>query len=105
MVRAFAWVMRQALPTSGSETLSATANIFMGQTESPLLIRPYVARLTRSELMTVMSCGMAELGLRAMDWGIARQLPDGHGGGPSALMRRGWTEGAEMIFWVPHECE
>jgi len=47
--------------TSGSETLSACANIFMGQTEAPLMIRPYVPRMTRSEIMTIMVCGMAHI--------------------------------------------
>jgi len=47
--------------TSGSETLSAAANIFMGQTEAPLVIRPYVPRMTRSEIMTIMVCGMAHI--------------------------------------------
>ena len=61
VVRAIAWVMRKAMRTSGSETLSACANIFMGQTEAPLMIRPYVLRLTRSELMTIMVCGMAHI--------------------------------------------
>jgi len=61
VVRAVAWVMRVALGTSGSETLSAAANIFMGQTEAPLVIRPYIPRMTRSELMTIMVCGMAHI--------------------------------------------
>jgi CNT family concentrative nucleoside transporter len=61
VVRAVAWVMRKALGTSGSETLSAAANIFMGQTEAPLVIRPYVPRMTKSELMTIMVCGMAHI--------------------------------------------
>jgi CNT family concentrative nucleoside transporter len=61
VVRAVAWVMRKALGTSGSETLSAAANIFMGQTEAPLVIRPYIPRMTRSELMTIMVCGMAHI--------------------------------------------
>lgn len=61
VVHAVAWVMRKALRTSGSETLSAAANIFMGQTEAPLIIRPYVPRMTRSELMTIMVCGMAHI--------------------------------------------
>ena len=61
VVRAVAWVMRQAMGTSGSETLSAAANIFMGQTEAPLVIRPYVPRMTRSEIMTIMVCGMAHI--------------------------------------------
>ena len=61
VVRAIAWVMRKIMRTSGSETLSACANIFMGQTEAPLMIRPYIPRLTRSELMTIMICGMAHI--------------------------------------------
>jgi len=61
VVRGFAWVMRLIMRTSGSETLSAAANIFMGQTEAPLVIRPYIPRMTRSELMTIMVCGMAHI--------------------------------------------
>ncbi len=61
VVRAVAWVMRRVMGTSGSETLSAAANIFMGQTEAPLVIRPYVPRMTRSEIMTIMVCGMAHI--------------------------------------------
>lgn len=61
VVRAFAWVMRKAMRTSGSETLSATANIFMGQTEAPLLVKPYISRMTRSELHCMMTGGMATL--------------------------------------------
>jgi CNT family concentrative nucleoside transporter len=61
VVRAVAWVMRKAMRTSGSETLSAAANIFMGQTEAPLLIRPYVPRMTRSELQCMMVGGMATI--------------------------------------------
>ena len=61
VVRVIAFVMRKAMGTSGSETLSAAANIFMGQTEAPLVIRPYIPRMTRSELMTIMVCGMAHI--------------------------------------------
>ncbi|HEY5911302.1 MAG TPA: nucleoside transporter C-terminal domain-containing protein [Verrucomicrobiae bacterium] len=61
VVRAIAWVMRKAMGTSGSETLSAAANIFMGQTEAPLLIKPYLARMTRSELQCMMVGGMATI--------------------------------------------
>ncbi len=61
VVRTIAWVMRRDLKTSGSETLSAAANIFMGQTEAPLLIKPYVARMTRSELHCMMVGGMATI--------------------------------------------
>lgn len=61
VVRAVAWVMRRIMGTSGSETLSAAANIFMGQTEAPLIIRPYIPTMTRSEIMTIMVCGMAHI--------------------------------------------
>jgi CNT family concentrative nucleoside transporter len=61
VVQAIAFVMRKAMGTSGGETLSAAANIFMGQTEAPLVIRPYIARMTRSELLTIMVCGMAHI--------------------------------------------
>jgi CNT family concentrative nucleoside transporter len=61
VVHAAAWVMRKIMRTSGSETLSACANIFMGQTEAPLMIRPYVPRMTKSEIMTIMVCGMAHI--------------------------------------------
>lgn len=59
IVGVFAVVMRRLMGTSGAESLSAAANIFVGQTESPLLIRPYVAGMTRSELMAVMTGGFA----------------------------------------------
>ena len=61
IVHAVAWVMRKAMRTSGSETLAAAANIFMGQTEAPLLIKPYVPRMTRSELLCMMTGGMATI--------------------------------------------
>ncbi len=59
LVAVIAWIMRKTLRTSGAETLSAAANIFVGQTEAPLVIRPYVGKMTQSELMTVMTCGFA----------------------------------------------
>lgn len=61
VVHAMAWVMRKAMRTSGSETLSAAGNIFMGQTEAPLLIKPYIPRMTRSELLCMMTGGMATI--------------------------------------------
>ncbi len=61
IVRGMASVMRKLLGTSGAETLSVTANIFIGQTESPLLIKPYIEKMTRSELLTVMTGGMATI--------------------------------------------
>lgn len=61
VVHGIAWVMRKAMRTSGSESLSAAANIFMGQTEAPLLIRPYIPTMTRSELLCMMVGGMATI--------------------------------------------
>lgn len=59
VVRALALVMQKSMGTSGAETLSTAANIFVGQTEAPLMIKPYVPTMTRSELLTVMAGGMA----------------------------------------------
>jgi CNT family concentrative nucleoside transporter len=59
VVRGVAWVTVGVLGSSGAETLNAAASIFLGQTEAPLVIRPYLARLTRSELAVVMVSGMA----------------------------------------------
>jgi CNT family concentrative nucleoside transporter len=61
VVHSMAWLMRKAMRTSGSETLAAAANIFMGQTEAPLLIKPYVSGMTRSELLCMMTSGMATI--------------------------------------------
>jgi len=59
VVKGVAVVMMKTMRTSGAETLSAAGNIFLGQTEAPLLIKPYVATMTMSELMAVMTGGMA----------------------------------------------
>jgi CNT family concentrative nucleoside transporter len=59
IVQGLASVMQRTLGTSGAETLSASGNIFLGQTEAPLLIKPFVAKMTRSELNTVMIGGFA----------------------------------------------
>ncbi len=55
----FAWVMTRTMRLSGAESLSASANIFLGQTEAPLLIKPYLNAMTRSEILAVMVGGMA----------------------------------------------
>lgn len=57
----FAKIMAKLMNTSGAESLSASANIFVGQTEAPLVVRPYVSRMTNSELMAVMTGGMATI--------------------------------------------
>ncbi|MDA0682810.1 MAG: NupC/NupG family nucleoside CNT transporter [Bacteroidetes bacterium] len=61
VVQGMAWAMSRFLGTSGAESLSVTANIFVGQTEAPLVIRPYLNGLTMSELMAVMTGGMATI--------------------------------------------
>ena len=61
VVQGVAWVVQRALGTSGPESLSVSANIFVGQTEAPLVIKPYIKTLTRSELMAVMTGGMATI--------------------------------------------
>jgi CNT family concentrative nucleoside transporter len=61
VVRAFAVVMHRVMRASGAESLNVAASIFMGQTEAPLTIRPFLPRMTESELMTVMTAGMAHI--------------------------------------------
>lgn len=61
IVFGIAWVMSKGMRLSGAESLSAAGNIFLGQTEAPLLVRPFIARMTRSELMCLMTGGMATL--------------------------------------------
>ncbi len=61
VVRGIAWVMQRTMKTSGAETLSVAGNIFVGQTESPLLIKPFIGTMTYSELNTVMVGGFATI--------------------------------------------
>ncbi len=61
IVQGMAWVMAKAMRVSGAESLSVAANVFIGQTEAPLVVRPYVSTMTRSELLTLMVGGMATI--------------------------------------------
>ena len=61
IVFAFAYLMKKTLKLSGAESLSAAGNVFLGQTESPLLIKPYIDKMTMSELLCLMSGGMATI--------------------------------------------
>ncbi len=61
VVRGMAWVMAKTLGTSGAESLSCSANIFVGQTEAPLIIKPFIKGMTKSEILTVMVGGMATI--------------------------------------------
>jgi concentrative nucleoside transporter, CNT family len=75
IVRAFAVVMNKVMGASGAESLNVAASIFMGQTEAPLTIRPFLARMTQSELMTVMTSGMAHISGGIMAAYIAFGIP------------------------------
>jgi len=61
IIKAAAWAMQRVMGTSGAESLNVAASIFMGQTEAPLTIRPFLPDVTRSELMTIMTSGMAHV--------------------------------------------
>ncbi len=60
-VQGLAWLMSKSMGTSGAETLSSAANIFVGQTEAPLMVKPFLEAATRSELMAVMTAGFANI--------------------------------------------
>ncbi|MCP4120973.1 MAG: Na+ dependent nucleoside transporter [Bacteroidetes bacterium] len=61
IVKGFAWVMRRTLRLTGAESLAAAANVFIGQTEAPLVVKPYLEGMTRSEIMCLMVGGMATI--------------------------------------------
>ena len=61
VVRGMAWVMSRVMRLSGAESLAAAANVFVGQTEAPLLVKPYVPKMTRSEILALMVGGMATI--------------------------------------------
>lgn len=61
LVYAFAWIMKRTLKLSGAESLAAAGNVFLGQTESPLLVKPYLGKMTKSELLCLMCGGMATI--------------------------------------------
>ncbi len=61
IVQGMAWIMAKLMGTSGAESLSCTANIFVGQTEAPLMLRPYIKGMPQSELLTIMVGGMATI--------------------------------------------
>jgi len=61
VVYGFAWLMQRTMKLSGAETLSAAANVFIGYTEAPLVVRPYLERMTRSEILCLMTVGMATM--------------------------------------------
>jgi len=78
VVQGVAWLMMKTMGTSGAESLSCSANIFVGQTEAPLLIKPYVGTMTRSELHAVMTGGFATIAGGVMAAYIAFGVPPQH---------------------------
>lgn len=100
VVRGFAWLLRRTMGTGGALGLGAAANVFVGMTEAPLLIRPYLAGLSRSALFALMTCGMATVAgtVMVLYAGIlADSVPDAMGhiltasliSAPAALMIAG----------------
>jgi CNT family concentrative nucleoside transporter len=79
VVKGLAWVMMRTMGTSGAESLSVAASVFMGQTEAPLTIKPFLERLTESELFLVMVGGMASVSGAILGAYVAiGQVPIGH---------------------------
>lgn len=82
VVQGMAWLVHKTLGTSGPESLSVAANVFVGQTEAPLVVRPYLSRMTRSELMAVMAGGMATIAggvMAAYIQFLGHSFADAHG--------------------------
>ncbi len=78
LVAAMGWVMMKTMKTSGAESLSCAANIFVGQTEAPLVIKPYISQLTKSELHSIMTGGFATIAGGVMAAYIAFGIPPEH---------------------------
>ena len=78
IIRFVALVMQKTMKTSGPETTSISANIFVGQTEAPLVIKPFVSKMTKSELMAVMTGGFATVagGVMAIYVGMLKDIPE-----------------------------
>ena len=78
VIESFSRFMRWTIGTSGAETLSCSANVFVGQTEAPLLIKPFLDGMTRSELLTIMVGGFATIAGGVLAGYIAMGVPAGH---------------------------
>ena len=78
VIRAMAWVMQRTLGTSGAESLAAAANVLVGHTEAPLVVRPYVESMTRSELNALMVGGFATITGSLMAIFVAQGISAGH---------------------------
>jgi len=78
LIRGMAWLMRKTLGTTGAESLAAAANVFVGHTEAPLVVRPYVASMTRSELNALMVTGFSTISGSLMAVFAAQGFSAGH---------------------------
>src|SRR2546428_1651315 len=78
IIKGAAWVMQRVMGASGAESLNVAASIFMGQPEGPLTIGPFLPQVTRSELMTIMTSGMAHVSRGIMDAYIALGIEPKH---------------------------
>ena len=78
VIRGLAWLMLKTMRISGAESMNVAASIFMGQTEAPLTIRPFLSKATRSELMTIMTSGMAHVSGGIMAMYIAQGIEARH---------------------------
>jgi CNT family concentrative nucleoside transporter len=97
--------MRWTIGTSGSETLSCSANIFVGQTEAPLLIKPFLAGMTKSELLTIMLGGFATISGGVMAGYISLGIPAGHLVAASVMSAPAALVVAKIIFPELEESE
>jgi CNT family concentrative nucleoside transporter len=98
VVEGIAWVMMRTMRVSGAESLSGAANIFVGQTEAPLFIRPYVSRLTRSELHSVMVGGFATIAAGVMAVYISFGVPAVHLIAASVMAAPGALVVSKLLF-------
>jgi len=78
IVKVLAWAMVRVMDVSGSESLAAAANVFLGHTEAPLMVRPYLGSMTRSELMAMLTGGMATIAGSVMAAYVALGIDAGH---------------------------
>ena len=78
VVLVFAKIMSKTMRTSGAESLAAAANVFMGMTEAPLVVKPFISKMTQSEMMSLMTCGMATIAGGVMAGYIRMGVSAGH---------------------------
>ncbi len=105
MVQGVAWVMSKAMKTSGAESLSVASNIFVGQTEAPLVVRPFIEKMTSSELMTIMTGGFATIAGSVMAAYVRFGADAGHLMAASVMSAPAAIVMAKIIFPETEESE